>query len=395
MNKRTKIIIGIAALLVLILIGFFACKKEKQQPAEPETVKVSIGTISASVTATGTVSPIKTITVGTQVSGIISKIYVDYNSIIKKGQLLAELDKTVLNSTYQSAVTALNVTKTEMEYQEKTFNRIKELYAKQAVSKTDFETAEYNYQTAKLNYKKAQSSVITAKTNLSYATIYSPIDGIVLSRAVEEGQTVTAAMTTPTLFTITNDLSHMQVLANVDEADIGEVKEGQKVTFTVDAYPDDTFEGTVTQVRLEATTTSNVVTYKVVIMAPNAELKLKPGLTASVNIYTMEKSNVLTIPNKALNYSPTGKKANKTGGNEKEVWIKQATGKKAVKIMIGSTDATHTEVVSGLKAGDEVVIGDKAAATTAAPEASEKSEGSSPFMPKHPGSDSKKSKSGN
>ena len=194
MTKRTKIWIGIAAILVLILIGFFACKKEKQQPAVPQTAKVTMGTISASVTATGTVSPIKTITVGTQVSGTIYKIYVDYNSVIKKGQLLAELDKTVLNSTYQSALTDLNVNKTQMDYQEKNFNRIKDLYAKQAVSKTDYETAEYNYNTAKLNYKRSQSDVIKAKTNLNYATIYSPIDGVVLSRAVEEGQTVAAAM---------------------------------------------------------------------------------------------------------------------------------------------------------------------------------------------------------
>ncbi|MBP1639289.1 MAG: efflux transporter periplasmic adaptor subunit [Bacteroidetes bacterium] len=393
MNKRTKIWIGIAAILVLILIGFFTCKKDKQQPAVPETAKVTMGTISASVTATGTVSPIKTITVGTQVSGTISKIYVDYNSVIKKGQLLAELDKTVLNSTYQSALTDLNVNKTQMDYQEKNFNRIKDLYAKQAVSKTDYETAEYNYNTARLNYKKSQSDVIKAKTNLNYATIYSPIDGVVLSRAVEEGQTVAAAMTTPTLFTITNDLSHMQVLANVDEADIGQVKEGQNVTFTVDAYPDDIFKGTVTQVRLEATTTSNVVTYKVVIMAPNPEFKLKPGLTASVNIYTMEKNNVLIIPNKALNYSPTGKKVNKTGGSEKQVWIQQPTGSKAVKILIGSTDATHTEVLQGLKAGDEVIIGEKAAVT--APLSEQKSEGSSPFMPKRPGNDSKRTKTAN
>ncbi len=393
MNKRTKIWIGIAAILVLILIGFFTCKKEKQQPAIPETTKVAMGTISASVTATGTVSPIKTITVGTQVSGTIYKIYVDYNSVIKKGQLLAELDKTVLSSTYQSALTDLNVNKTQMDYQEKNFNRVKDLYAKQAVSKTDYETAEYNYNTAKLNYKRSQSDVIKAKTNLNYATIYSPIDGVVLSRAVEEGQTVAAAMTTPTLFTITNDLSHMQVLANIDEADIGQVKEGQNVTFTVDAYPNDTFKGTVTQVRLEATTTSNVVTYKVVIMAPNPEFKLKPGLTASVNIYTMEKNNVLVIPNKALNYSPTGKKVNKTGGSEKQVWIQQPTGSKAVKIMIGSTDPTHTEVLSGLKAGDEIIIGEKVIAAT--PDASQKSEGSSPFMPKRPGSDSKRTKTAN
>lgn len=393
MNKRTKIWIGIAAILVLILIGFFTCKKEKQQPSVPETARVSMGTISASVTATGTVSPIKTITVGTQVSGTISKIYVDYNSIVKKGQVLAEIDKTVLNSTYESTITDLNVNKTQMEYQEKNFNRIKDLYAKQAVSKTDYETAEYNYNTARLNYKKAQSDVIKAKTNLAYATIVSPIDGIVLSRAVDEGQTVAASFSTPTLFTITNNLNDMQVLANVDEADIGQVKEGQKVSFTVDAYPNDVFSGIVTQVRLEATTTSNVVTYKVVIKAPNPELKLKPGLTASVNIYTMEKSNVLIIPNKALNYSPTGKRVNKTGGSEKQVWIKQPNGSKSIKIMIGSTDATHTEVVSGLKADDEVIIGEKAVAAT--PDASQKSESASPFMPKRPGNDSRRTKTAN
>jgi HlyD family secretion protein len=393
MNKRNKIWIGIAAILALILIGFFTCKKEKPQPAVPEVAKVTIGTISTSVTATGTVSPIKTITVGTQVSGTIAKIFVDYNSVVKRGQVLAEIDKTVLNSSYQSALTDLSVNKTQMEYQEKNFNRIKDLYAKQAVSKTDYETAEYNYNTAKLNYKRSQSEVIKAKTNLNYATIVSPIDGIVLSRAVDEGQTVAASFNTPTLFTITNNLNEMQVLANIDEADIGQVKEGQKVSFTVDAFPNDVFSGIVTQVRLEATTTSNVVTYKVVIKAANPELKLKPGLTASVNIYTMEKPNVMTIPNKALNYSPTGKKVNKTGGNEKQVWIQQPTGMKAVKILIGSTDATHTEVLSGLKAGDEIIIGEKAA--MAMPGAEAKSEGASPFMPKRPGSDSRRTKTAN
>lgn len=385
MNKRLKIWIGIGVLIVLILICFFACKKDKQAPTVPETAKVTIGTISASVTATGTVSPVKTVTVGTQVSGTIAKIFVDYNSIVKKGQILAELDKTVLAATYQSALTELNSTKTVMDYQQKNFNRIKELYAKQAVSKTDYETAEYTYQTAQLSYKKAQSTVITAKTNLGYATIYAPIDGIVLSRAVDEGQTVAASFSTPTLFTITNNLNNMQVIAKVDEADIGEVKEGQKVTFTVDAYPNDTFNGVVQQVRLEATTTSNVVTYEVVIDAPNPDLKLKPGLTASVNIYTMEKGNILIIPNKALNYSPTGKKANKTGGSEKQVWIKQPNGSKAIIIMIGSTDATHTEVKSGLKAGDEVIIGEKSQAEAA--QSGSKQEGSSPFMPKRPGSE--------
>ena len=393
MNKRKTIWIGIIAILVLIVAVFFTCKKDNQQPLQLEAIKVTMGTISSSVTATGTVTPRETITVGTQVSGTISKIYVDYNSIVKKGQILAELDKKVLSATYESAMAEMNVAKTEMEYQEKTFNRIKELYSKQAVSKTDYETAEYNYQTAKLTYKKTQSSVITAKTNLGYATIYAPIDGIILSRSVSEGQTVAASFSTPTLFTITNDLRNMQVLASVDEADIGQVKEGQKVSFTVDAYPDDTFQGTVTQVRLEATTSSNVVTYKVVIDAPNPDLKLKPGLTASVNIYTMVKNNVMVIPTKALNYSPTGKKANKTGGNEKEVWIKQPNnGKKAVKILIGSTDATHTEVVNGLKVGDKVIISEKAVIATA--DTSQKSEGSSPFMPKRP-NDSKKPKAGN
>jgi HlyD family secretion protein len=387
MTTKTKITGSIALLLLLILIGFFACKREKKQLPVSETAQVVSGSVSTSVTATGTVSPVKTVTVGTQVSGTISKIYVDYNSVVKKGQILAEIDKTVLNSTYQSSLTDLNVNKTIMDYQEKNYNRIKALFNKQAVSQTDFETAEYNYSTAKLNYKKSQEQVVKDKTNLSYATIYSPIDGVVLSRAVDEGQTVAASFSTPTLFTITNDLTRMQVLANVDEADIGQVKEGQKVAFTVDAYPDDTFEGKVTQVRLEATTTSNVVTYKVVIDAPNPLLKLKPGLTANVNIYTMEKSNVLVIPNKALNFNPQGKKVNKAGNPEKEIWIKQGDGMKAVKIMTGVTDGTHTEVLSGVSAGDLVITGTKQ--PQMADMNTTKGE-TSPFMPKRPG-DSKKS----
>jgi len=388
MKKSVKIAIGIGVAVLLIVVAILIFKKEKAAPQIPETAKVTTGTISTTVTATGTVSPIKTITVGTQVSGTISKIYVDYNSIIKKGQLLAEIDKTVLNSTYQSAMTDLSVNKTLMDYQEKNFNRINELYAKQAVSKTDFETAEYNYQTAKLNYRKSQSDVIKAKTNLGYATIYSPIDGIVLSRVVEEGQTVAAAMSTPTLFTITNNLTHMQVIANVDEADIGQVKEKQAVMFTVDAFPNDSFNGTVTQVRLNATTTSNVVTYQVVIQAPNPDTKLKPGLTANVNIVTMQKTNVIVIPNKALNFNPNGKKVNKATNAQKEVWVKRPTGLVAVNITTGDTDGIKTEVKQGLTLGDEVVIGYKA--TEVAPaNAGAKSE-TSPFMPKRPGDSRKK-----
>ena len=269
---------------------------------------------------------------------------------MKKGQVLAELDKTTLEAELESQTSNMLAAKVEYEYQTKLFNRSKELHQKQMISDTEYELAEYNYLKSKNSYDKSRSDMVKSKTNLGFATIFSPIDGIVLSRAVDEGQTVAASFSTPTLFTIANDLTKMQVIADVDEADIGEVKEGQKVTFDVDAYPDDKFEGYVTQVRLEATTTSNVVTYEVVIAAPNPDLKLKPGLTANVTIKTLERNNVLSVPSKALKFR------NESADGKPGVWVKNGEQQLRMPVSVGYDDRVNVEITGGLKEGDVVVV---------------------------------------
>ncbi len=272
------------------------------------------------------------------------------------------------------------------------------LFEKQSVSKTDMETAEYQYINAKMTYAKAKEELTKAQTNLNYAMIYSPIDGVVISRSVNEGQTVAASFSTPTLFSIAQDLSKMQVVANVDEADIGQVKEGQTVSFTVDAFPDDVFNGKVTQVRLEATTTSNVVTYQVVIDAPNPELKLKPGLTANVTIYTLQHKNVVVIPSKALRFKPDAKVLNTFGvkgatkpvnAGSKAVWVKTKEGIKPVIVTVGETDGVNTELISGINPGEEVVLDLKTASAIQSGDDQAAAGEESPFMPKRPGSGNK------
>ena len=302
MNKKI-IIGGVAAVAVVALAGcFFSGKKEKKVSFETATIVNT--TISSSITATGTIEPVTSVTVGTQVSGIVSRLYVDYNSVVKKGQVIAELDKTNLISDLSTQKANLSSAESKLAYQKSNYDRYKTLFDKGLVSADDFENAKLAYLQAQESVTTAKESVQKAQTNLSYATITSPIDGVVLSKAVEEGQTVAASFNTPELFTIAQDLTNMQVVADVDEADIADVKEGARVTFTVDAYPDDTFEGKVTQVRQSATTTNNVVTYEVVISAPNSDLKLKPGLTANVTIITQEKSDVLAAPVAALRFAP-------------------------------------------------------------------------------------------
>ena len=278
MKKRNLLIAaGVVAAGVCI---WLIARPSKGPKVLLETAPISHITIRNSVTATGTVEPVTQVEVGTQVSGIIDKLYADYNDQVKAGQLIAEMDKVTLQAELESAQAQLASSKTEYEYQTKNYARTKTLHEKQLVSDAEYDQAFYLYETARNAYEQSQAAMVKVKRNLGYATITSPIDGVVISRAVEEGQTVAAGFETPTLFTIANDLTQMQVVADVDEADIGQVADGQRVQFSVDAYPDDTFEGTVLQVRLEATTESNVVTYEVVIDAPNPDLKLKPGLTA-------------------------------------------------------------------------------------------------------------------
>ena len=297
--------------IVVIAGGMFLFSGKKAGGGmKLETEKVSRSSISNVVTATGTVEPVTEVDVGTQVSGIVSKLYADYNDVVTAGQLIAKMDTVTLHAELQSATAQLNKSKSEYEYQQKNYARNKVLYEKKLISDTDYETATYTYEQAKANYEQSQASMVKVRRNLEYATITSPINGVIINRAVEEGQTVAAGFETPTLFTIAADLTKMQIIADVDEADIGSVLEGQRVTFTVDAYPNDVFEGQVKQIRLgdssesssTTSSTSTVVTYEVVISADNPDLKLKPRLTANITIYTMERNDVLVVPNKALRF---------------------------------------------------------------------------------------------
>lgn len=398
MKTKTIIIIIIAVLIVGGIAWMFLGQTAKGKVIF-EKAEVSKGNISTSVTATGTVEPVTQVEVGTQVSGIVSHLYVDYNSEVKKGEIIAELDKTNLLSDLASKRAAMASAKTEFEYQQKNYNRAKTLHDKQLVSDTDYETAYYNYQKAKDSYTISKNDVAKSETNLSYATIYSPIDGVVLSRSVEAGQTVAASFNTPTLFIIANDLTNMQVVANVDEADIGDVRDSLHVTFTVDAFPNDTFEGKVTQMRQEATTTNNVVTYEVVISAYNPDLKLKPGLTANVTIFTKEKNNVLSVPSKALRFTPDklligpdDKVIDAKGAHK--LWTYDGTTFTAHPVEIGISNGLHTEIIGGIAEGTSVVADATASkAVEAAAVSNGQSGDKSPFMPSHPGkSGQKKSK---
>lgn len=353
-----------------------------------ETEQVTRGEVCTSVTATGTIEPVTKVEVGTQVSGIISHIYVDYNDEVKKGQIIAELDKSTLNARLASAQAQLASAESDLRYKKKSLDRMKELHDKQYISDDEYESAVLAYDQSKATFEAQQLSVDEAKTNLGYATITSPIDGVILSREVEEGQTVAASMTTPTLFIIAQDLTDMRVIADVDEADIGNVKDGQRVTFTVDAFPNDVFEGVVTQVRQEATTESNVVTYEVVISAPNPDLKLKPGLTASVNIFTLERRNVLTVSAKALRFMPKETLLDEGDSivdsqSKTKLWVKDGHAIKAVPIELGATNGITTEILSGV---DEGFVCINEAKVDQGEVQSPSGNTSNPFMPGPPGS---------
>lgn len=386
MRKQFFLLCGLIACLA-------ACQKEQSFDSTFETAVVQRGTLRNVITSTGTVEPVNSVDVGTQVSGIIEKIYVDYNSQVKAGQVIAELDKTTLQSDLMSAEANLSSAKAELTYQEANYKRIKALYERQVLSDTEMETAQYQYDKARAAYTKSQADYAKVKKNLSYATIYSPVDGVVLYRAVEEGQTVASSFNTPTLFTIAQDLKKMRVIANVDEADIGSVAEGQEVEFTVDTYPDEIFAGKVSQVRLQPTTTSNVVTYEVVIDAPNQSMKLKPGLTANITIITQEAKNVLLVPVKALSFKPElpeppqmpqgdslHKRPMAIEGDQ--LFIKDTHGMHPTAVSIGITNGIQTEIVSGVNEGDSVITAQLAAIEL--PKDAPK-EGGSPFMPKRPG----------
>lgn len=360
MKKRTKIILAVLALLIIAGIIATVANKGKNEVINFQTTQVEPGDISTTITATGTIEPVKTVDVGTQVSGIVKRLYVDYNSVVRRGQVIAELDRTNLLSDLTSAQAHLRTAQIELDYQKKNYARFAELKQKDLVSLSEYDIALENYRKAQESVRIAQQDVARAKTNLGYATVYSPIDGVVISKSVEEGQTVASSFSTPSICRIAKDLTDMQCIAKVDEADIGEVREGQRVTFTVDAYPDDVFSGSVKQVRQNPVTTNNVVTYEVVISAPNADFKLKPGLTANITIYTMERSGVMSVPAAALRFTPEPsvfdkKYVIKDTTAEHKLWTLDGNVLTAHKVEIGVTDGTRTEIIGGMKEGSTVI----------------------------------------
>lgn len=402
---KTKTLLITSAVAALVVAGgtaLFLLTGNKESNIQLTRQTATKGNIANYITATGTIEPVTEVTVGTQVSGIIDKIFVDYNSTVKKGQLLAEMDKVNLDNELQSAEAIYTGAKAEFDYQRRLFRRNETLHAKQLISDTDYELSRYNYEKAASTYQQSKATLAKAQRNLSYATITSPIDGVVTSKSVEEGQTVAAGYSTPTLFTIAADLTKMQVVADVDEADIAGVQPGNRVTFTVDAYPQDTFEGRVTQVRLGTTGSSSsststassssetVVTYEVVISTDNVSLKLKPRLTANVTIYTTHKENVLTIPNKALRFTPTvetvGKRHIEDTRATHKVWVEQGKSLKAIPVTIGLADNSNTEILSGIRIGQVIITGIQAATSTETSTTGEQN----PFMPSPPGSKKKK-----
>jgi HlyD family secretion protein len=401
MKKKVSISAGVLITVVVILLIIKPFNK-KEAEVTFDTVKVERGNITNTVTATGTIEAITTVNVGTQVSGILQHVYVDFNDIVKKGQLLAKLDETSLKAQLEQSQSQVDQAQAQLNFQEATYKRLKTLYEKDLIAQTDYDQALYNYENSKASLSNAKSALERTQVNLDYATITSPIDGVVLNRAVEEGQTVAASFNTPTLFTIVNDLTQMEVQTSVDEADIGKVMQGQRVEFTVDAYSDMKFTGTVSQVRLQPVTTNNVVTYVVILSAPNPEKKLMPGMTASAIIYVEEKKNTLTLNGKALRFTPdeaymkkmfaemqknipgsnTAMGASSSQGEiidgeiqsgiptagtipagslapegSKMVWVKDVKAVlRPVPVEAGIDNGSSIEIISGLKEGDEVII---------------------------------------
>ena len=407
MKKKTIKRIITLAVIVTVLAVIFIIRGAKSGNKELVIRTHVIGnyTVENTVTATGTIEPVETVEVGTQVSGKVETIYVDFNSVVKKGELLCELDKLTLNESVSRAKANLESSESQLRYAKSTFERTQQLYENKAATLADYEAAQNTYTQAQMSKKNAQAQYDQARVDLGYADIYSPIDGVVLDRAVEVGQTVAASFSTPTLFTLANDLTRMQVEANVDEADIGQVSVNQRVTFTVDAYPDDVFNGTVNQIRMKPTTTSNVVTYTVIIAAPNPDLKLFPGMTASVTIVTEEETG-LAAPAEAFSFTPSeqvmkemmknmerpeppvggkpnmpqGRPAFGNGEKPTMVWIKKDGNIMPRPVKTGMSDGAYKIIESGVQEGDSVVL----SAQYVSKEVTKKV-GDNPFMPGPPG----------
>ena len=385
-----KKILALVVLAAVLALGGFYLLKNKGNTIQFKTAKVSRGDIRATVTATGTVSAVTTVLVGTQVSGSVKQIFVDFNSPVKKGQLLAQIDPALSEARVSQAranlqAAAANVEKAETTLRDadRTLERNRTLFAKDFIARSDLDTADTNRLSAlaQLNVAKAQmeqqkAALNQEETTLSYTRILSPVDGTVISRNVDIGQTVAASFQTPTLFSIAEDLTRMQIDTSVDEADIGRIKVGQSVQFTVDAYPDNTFPGKVSEIRNAPTTVQNVVTYNVVVKVANPELKLKPGMTANVSIITALEKGVLKVPNASLRFKwqpagaapdrrgpgasgagrpQAGRAAN--GAKAQGVWVLDGQNPRRVSLTLGISDGNDTAVISGeLKEGDAVII---------------------------------------
>ena len=396
MKNRNKIIIGSILVVIIALVVYAFINDDNAKIIEAKTIDAKKADVTTMVTATGTIEPITQVDVGTQVSGVVMKIHVNYNSNVTEGQLIAELDKTNLNVAKTQTQAAYDNAINQRNYMKTIYERQKTLYENKVISKSDFDFAAYNYQTANGTVTQRLSDLQRAKTNLSYANIYAPISGVVLSRNIDEGQTVAASFNTPTLFTIAQDLKEMQVEADVDEADIGQVKEGQRVTFTVDAYISETFEGVVTQVRLAPTFNSNVVTYTVVISAKNPDLKLKPGLTATIAIYTLELKDVLTAEAKAINFKPNTEilktynlQHNITDNTSKHfeksttLWVLDNNGAiKPKTVTIGASDGVNVQILDGITEGEKLVYSLKGVSKS---EIKTEAPNESPFMQQREG----------
>lgn len=368
MKKKKVISITILVVIVIVLVVFIMILRNNKELSF-NTTTVKEDTIEVTVMATGYIQPVEDVEVGTQVSGVIEKLYVDYNSVVKKGQLLAELDKSTLQEKLNQANASLTSAQSDLNYARQNFNRVKQLHDARAATDVELEDATNKLTQATTSVANITANLNQAKVNLSYAYIYSPIDGVVLNRSVNTGQTVAASFNTPTLFTIAEDLTKMQVEANVDEADIGHVRLGQSVTFTVDAFNDDVFTGTVSQIRLQPTTTNNVVTYTVIVEAPNPEEKLYPGMTANITIVVQSETGMV-VPVEAVNFKMSDEVAKRVGieappvethrsrgaSETKSVWVKNGDEMHPRPIETGINDGVNIIVKSGLNIGEEVIL---------------------------------------
>lgn len=390
--KKKSILIFISVLVVITGIYYYT-SGNKKAVIEWRTAKAEQGDLKITVTATGTLNALITVQVGTQVSGIISKLYADFNSIVKKGQVIAELDKTSLAASVEDAEANLQRSQVQLNQAKREYDRTNKLFEDKVVAQADYDQALTNYETAESNLRSAKAQLNRAKVNLQYATITAPISGIVISRNVDIGQTVAASFNTPTLFTIANDLTKMQVEANIDEADIGQVKVGQQVSFTVDAYNNETFTGEIKQVRLQPNVIQNVVNYTVIIDVPNPDMKLMPGMTASITVNIEARKNIIKIPVSAFRFLPPenyvkqnisasigstqGIQTELIPGDTATIWAKEGNDIVSKKVIIGLSDGSFAEVKGEISTGDDIVIGMNS-------EQNSSSQQKNPFMPQMP-----------